>query len=107
MQTNRREDHTILHTPGGEVVTVQQFNLPDRSKNDIVFSHTAKMLVKHITPTGAKYVWCAVDIVTKKIDLTNKSSAVAEMGDRSHNIHRPKRGWGCCVPFCRGSWVPA
>jgi len=30
----------------------------------------------------------------------NKSSAVAEMGDRGHNRHGPKRG-GCCVPFAR------
>ena len=28
----------------------------------------------------------------------NKSSAVAEMGDRGHNRHAPKRG-GCCAPF--------
>jgi len=28
----------------------------------------------------------------------NKSSAVAEMGDRGHNRHGPKRG-GCCAPF--------
>ena len=30
---------------------------------------------------------------------TNKSSAVAEMGDRSHNRHRPKSGWGLCLFF--------
>jgi len=29
----------------------------------------------------------------------NKSSAVAEMGDRGHNRHGPKRGGGCCAPF--------
>jgi len=29
----------------------------------------------------------------------NKSSAVAEMGDRGHNRHGPKRGWGCYAPF--------
>ena len=34
----------------------------------------------------------------------NKSSAVAEMGDRGHNRHGPKRG-GVLCPF-RGSWDP-
>ena len=29
----------------------------------------------------------------------NKSSAVAEMGDRGHNRHRPKRGGGVLCPF--------
>jgi len=29
----------------------------------------------------------------------NKSSAVAEMGDRGHNRHGPKRGGRCCAPF--------
>jgi len=32
--------------------------------------------------------------------LIYKSSAVAEMGDRSHNRHGPKRG-GCCAPFAQ------
>jgi len=35
--------------------------------------------------------------------IRNKSSAVAEMGDRGHNRHRPKRG--CCVRFVE-SWDP-
>jgi len=35
----------------------------------------------------------------------NKSSAVAEMDDRGHNRHGPKRGEGCCVPFAE-SWDP-
>jgi len=35
-----------------------------------------------------------------------KSSAVAEMVDRGHNRHGPKRGEGCCAPFPGGSWVP-
>jgi len=30
----------------------------------------------------------------------NKSSAVAEMGDRGHNRHGPKR-WGAAVPLSR------
>ena len=29
----------------------------------------------------------------------NKSSAVAEMGDRRYNRHGAKRGRGCCTPF--------
>jgi len=35
---------------------------------------------------------------------TYKSSAVAQMGDRGHNRHGPKRGAGA-VPLSRGSWV--
>jgi len=34
----------------------------------------------------------------------NKSSAVAEMGDRGHNRPGPKRGGA--VPLSQGSWVP-
>jgi len=34
-----------------------------------------------------------------------KSSAVAEMGDRRHNRHGPKRGGGCCAPFAE-RWEP-
>ena len=34
-----------------------------------------------------------------------KSSAVAEMGDRGHNRHGPKRG-GCCAPFA-GAGTPS
>jgi len=41
----------------------------------------------------------------KRSDLNqNKSSAVAEMGDRGHNRHGPKRG-GCCAPFAE-CWEP-
>ena len=40
------------------------------------------------------------------VGIENKSSEVAEMGDRGHNRHGPKRG-GCCAPFAGGrSWVP-
>ena len=35
--------------------------------------------------------------LTTSLNL-DKSSAVAEMGDRGHNRHEPKRG-GCCAPF--------
>jgi len=38
--------------------------------------------------------------VANDCELTNKSSAVAEMGDRSHNRHGPQRG-GAAVPL---SW---
>jgi len=30
---------------------------------------------------------------------SNKSSAVAEMGDRGHNRHGPKKRGRCCAPF--------
>jgi len=33
-------------------------------------------------------------------EISNKSSAVAKMGDRGHNRHGPKSaGGGCCAPF--------
>ena len=35
---------------------------------------------------------------------TNKSSPVAEMGDRGHNRHGPERG-ACCAPFSE-RWKP-
>jgi len=35
----------------------------------------------------------------------NKSSAVAEMGDRGHNRHGLKRGGWCCAPFAE-RWEP-
>jgi len=35
----------------------------------------------------------------------NKSSAVAEMGDRGHNSHGPKIG-GCCAPLA-GTGTPS
>jgi len=38
------------------------------------------------------------------VAILNKSSAVAEMGDRSHNRHGPKKG--AAVPLSQGSWVP-
>ena len=36
-----------------------------------------------------------------------KSSAVAEMGDRGHNRHRPKRGGCCAVPLLRSAGNPS
>ena len=36
----------------------------------------------------------------------NKSSAVAEMGDRGHNRHGPKR-WGAAVPLSRRAGTPS
>ena len=38
-------------------------------------------------------------------DEIDKSSAVAEMGDRGHNRHGPKRVGGCCAPFAE-RWEP-
>ena len=37
----------------------------------------------------------------------NKSSAVAEMGDRGHNRHGPKRGGGGAVPLSRSAGNPS
>ena len=57
-----------------------------------------------------------VDIINSNVAITvtvlstlsqYKSSAVAEMGNRGHNRHGPKRGGGCCVPFGRGAESPS
>jgi len=37
--------------------------------------------------------------------LWDKISVVAEMGDRCHNRHGPKRGGKAAVPVTQGSWV--
>jgi len=37
---------------------------------------------------------------------SNKSSSVAEMGDRGHNRHGPKRGGGAAVPLSWGELGP-
>jgi len=34
-----------------------------------------------------------------------QQTAVAEMGDRGHNRHKPKRGRGCGTPFAE-RWEP-
>ena len=40
--------------------------------------------------------------------ITDKSSAVADMGDRGHNRHGPKRGGlGAAVHFSRGAGTPS
>jgi len=39
------------------------------------------------------------DTVSVAVSKIDKSSAVAEMGDRGHNSHAPKRGVDCCAPF--------
>jgi len=36
----------------------------------------------------------------------NKSSAVAEMGDRLATIETGRKVGGCCASFRRGTWVP-
>ena len=48
-----------------------------------------------------------MSVVTERLDKSNnKSSAVAEMGDRDRNRHGPKRGGGCCSPFA-GAGTPS
>jgi len=42
----------------------------------------------------------------RDVARANKSSAVAEMGDRGHNRHGPKRG-GCYAPFAGRAGSPS
>ena len=48
---------------------------------------------------GAKYCDERVCVSVCPLACLNKSSAVAEMGDRGHNRHEPKRGGGAAVPL--------
>jgi len=43
--------------------------------------------------------------ITDRIAINDKSLAVAEMGDRGHNRHGPKRG-GLLCPFHGGAGFP-
>ena len=45
-------------------------------------------------------------LVNKQYSFTNKNSAVAEMGDRGHNRHGPKRR-GLLCPFRGGAGSPS
>ena len=58
-----------------------------------------------IRPIGMFGITWSRELKWTKSKLSkNRSSAVAEMGDRGHNRHGPKRG-GCCAPFVE-SWDP-
>ena len=60
----------------------------------------------HYSPgMGAKYCDERVCVAVCPLACLNKSSAVAEMGDRGHNRHEPKRG-GLLCPF-RGTGTPS
>jgi len=48
---------------------------------------------------------CNVCLCVRPLAYFNKSSVVAETGDRCHNRHRPKRGRGLLCPF-RGELRP-
>jgi len=55
--------------------------------------------------TDGRATVASVNVSSLKIFLIlylNKSSAVAEMGDRGHNRHGPKRG-AAAVPLPRGA----
>jgi len=55
---------------------------------------------------------CFLKIITYEFDcnvqccIANDCSAVAEMGDRGHNRHGPKRG-GCCAQLGRAAGSPS
>jgi len=51
------------------------------------------------THRGFSRIRQLASMCTSHIESQNKSSAVAEMDDRGHNRHGPKRGGGCCAPF--------
>jgi len=65
-------------------------------------SHTRKDTIM----TDNSYYYYYYDRPMARIDNRNKSSAVAEMGDRGHNRHGPKRVGGA-VPLSRSAGNPS
>ena len=66
---------------------------------------TAQVLSADLPLKLITYLQVKTNNAGKSVPNTDKSSAVAEMGDRCHNTHGPKkRGGGFCAPFA-GSWV--
>jgi len=57
---------------------------------------------KHPSRSAMLCRW--VNIFKTSSHICYESSAVAEMDDRGHNRHGPKRG-GCCAPFAE-LWEP-
>ena len=59
--------------------------------------------LKLLIATTAKYEWCSAISYNNKPD---KTSTVAEMGDRLATTDMCRKVGGCCAPFRGGSWVP-
>ena len=74
-------------------------------KFNFQFSMTSSLLLStHLVSTHPYHYWHL--FITSYFKLLDKSSTVAEMGDRDHNRHEPKRG-GCCAPFAGGAGSPS
>jgi len=94
----------------------------DKLQRRFVLSTSVHISVNIITQSGATWWKITRFPLTKKqirlsyglfaswlqSNSTNKSSAVAQMGDRSHNRDGPKIKWGLCPFFSEEgvSWVP-
>ena len=57
----------------------------------VLSSNLSERGTKHAFPVNLAQIRSAVPEIFKA-QTNNNSSAVAEMGDRGHNRHRPKRG---------------
>ena len=121
-ESERRENRVFVSRPAWHKATIEHTCIDQHEKNlrchlnricmstyallcnDLMCgcSQHAKMLNEYANDI----MQCCVDAASSTIPLTssNKSSAVAEMGDRGHNRHGPKR-WGLLCPFVQ-SWGP-
>jgi len=97
----------LIHsTVWSQYINVTDRQDKTRQQSDSI-GRTVLQAVAQKRPTVCQvYKYCFAVLQTGTHDYKhNKSSAVAEMGDRGHNRHGPKKG-GCHVPFAE-SWDPS
>ena len=88
----------------------ERLNIPEGILKRIVKTQEQKEKELEAVMSLEKCVNHSTKLVTSLVAVfnemnQNKSSAVAEMGDRRHNRHGPKRWGGCCARFAQ-SWDP-
>jgi len=71
----------------------------------VLCSNDSTIILQSVLCGNIGTVLPKLSVKLKTDAIGNKSSAAAEMGDRGHNRHRPKRGGGCYAPFAE-SWDP-
>ena len=96
----RRRHFCVLGRLGLLKYNFYNYTLLVRQKSNqlqyMLLGSKCNLLLLQLLIKSNKITFCNTD---------NKSSAVAEMGDRGQNRHGPKRGGGCCAPFA-GRWDP-
>ena len=104
------ELHTISCLLGSWMPPFQPHFLPGGGSRRYLINHWFKRAKSDSgirnTFTVHPFINLFVQFSTQQDDsIINKSSAVAEMGNRGHSRHGPKKRGGCCAPFA-GSWDP-